>query len=277
MWDTLVCPFDHRPLAVSQWRWLCCTHCGRGYPVLDGIPRLLPSENRAAWVRWLNRWAKQAAASPFAAGVRLDEESRGRLRTRARQWQAALGELFSWDFDTQVLQISLSGELLIHHFQWGARFAVNPLAGFFADRGLLRWGRVRWVHCQPEQLPFASRAFDLVLLDDVLLWCESPQAALAQVARCLKPQGVLCLRWSRSPSSPQADTISAPAAAGRLQPQFRELSAEQIRDGLDRQGLHVLQERISSAAEHASTLWLCGTQETGRHHVEQLAALPASL
>ncbi len=278
MWDTLVCPFDHRPLAISQWRWLSCTHCGRGYPVLDGIPRLLPPENRAGWVRWLNRWATQAARSPFAAGVRLDDEGRRRLRNRARQWQKALGELFAWDFDTQVLQVSLAGELLVHHFQWGSRFAVNPLAGFFADRGLLRWGRVRWVHAQPEQLPFASQAFELVLLDDVLPWCESPRRALAQAARCLKPQGVLCLWWSQPAEAPTPAASQLPAPGGGRR-QFRSVSADRTRTWLHRLGLRVLWESVpeSSPTTCTFTLWLCGAQETvSRHRLEQLASLSVS-
>ncbi|GEM_PF-5745286 len=280
MWDLLVCPFDHQPLAISQWRWLSCTHCGRGYPVLDGIPRLLPRENQVRWVRWLNAWAHQAAKSPFAAGVRLDEEDRRDLRQRARQWQRALGELFAWDFDTQVLQVSLAGELLVHHFQWGARFAVNPLAGFFADRGLLRWGRVRWVHAQPEQLPFASAAFDLVLLEDVLAWCEWPQAALAQAARCLKPRGVLCLQWSRPVLASRDATASAPAGAARgLRPQFRQVSAEQLRSWLHQAGLQVGWQWTSAAAAEGrwQAVWLCGPRQPGKEHpLEQLAGLSFS-
>jgi uncharacterized protein YbaR (Trm112 family) len=36
----LACPGDHAPLRVDG-DHLVCTGCGRGYPVVDGIPVLL--------------------------------------------------------------------------------------------------------------------------------------------------------------------------------------------------------------------------------------------
>ncbi len=269
MWDTLVCPFDHHPLAISQWRWLTCTHCGRGYPVLDGIPRILPPENRAGWVRRVNAWAERAARNPFAAGVRLNDEQRNRLRQRARRWENVLRDVFSWDYDSQVLQISVSGELLVHHFQWGNRFAVNPLAGFLADQGLLRWGRVRWVHAQGEWLPFASGSFDLVLLDGALQWCESPRRLLKQVARCLKPQGVLGVLWA---SVPEEDPDAALANPASLLPgplQLRSVSSGQASRWLEESGLHVLwqaapEPQVASPIASSSPLWLCGSTRAGQ-------------
>ena len=268
MWDALVCPFDHRQLAVSQWRWLTCTHCGRGYPVLDGIPRIVPPENHAGWVHRVNVWAQRAARNPFAAGVRLNDEQRGCLRQRARRWESVLRETFSWGYDSQALQISVSGELLVHHFQWGNRFAVNPLAGFLADQGLLRWGRVRWVHAQGEWLPFASGSFDLVLLDGALQWCESPRRLLKQAARCLKPQGVLGLVWPSGradASRPGAFPAGQSGLPGPLQ--LRRPSPQRVDRWLEQAGLRVFwparpRTRTSSSPIPGGTFWLCAATPT---------------
>ena len=39
----LVCPVDHQPLRDDE-NALVCTCCGRRYPIVDGIPVMLPEE-----------------------------------------------------------------------------------------------------------------------------------------------------------------------------------------------------------------------------------------
>ncbi len=232
MWEQLACPFDHQHLLVRGWQ-LVCTDCGRGYPVLDGVPRFVPPRNKPHWVRRLNRWARQVAQSPYAFPFLCGEEQRQRLRSWARGWEQTLEQLIPWDFRTRVLQLGVLGELMIHHFHWGTRFAVNPLAGYWADLGLLRWGRVRWVHAQGEWLPLSSQGFDLVLLGDALHWCESPRQLLNQVRRVLRPQGLV---WIQLLPNLQSSTVH---------PSLRELFLRPVRmqmllDSLKRLRLHVL-------------------------------------
>jgi len=43
----LVCPVDHAPLEDSD-DALTCTRCGRRYPIVDGIPDMVPVEEPAA-------------------------------------------------------------------------------------------------------------------------------------------------------------------------------------------------------------------------------------
>jgi len=38
--DLLVCPVDHHDLRMED-SLLICTHCGRRYPIEDGIPNML--------------------------------------------------------------------------------------------------------------------------------------------------------------------------------------------------------------------------------------------
>ncbi|MHB0939904.1 MAG: Trm112 family protein [Armatimonadota bacterium] len=39
----LVCPVDHGPLEDGE-NVLVCTQCGRRYPIIDGIPDMVPEE-----------------------------------------------------------------------------------------------------------------------------------------------------------------------------------------------------------------------------------------
>jgi len=39
----LVCPVDHSPLEESE-DALACPRCGRRYPIVDGIPDMVPEE-----------------------------------------------------------------------------------------------------------------------------------------------------------------------------------------------------------------------------------------
>ena len=43
--QVLACPVDKAPVSVDESRALVvCTQCGRGYPILDGIPVMLIDE-----------------------------------------------------------------------------------------------------------------------------------------------------------------------------------------------------------------------------------------
>lgn len=43
----LVCPVDHGPLEDNE-EALVCTQCGRRYPIVDGIPDMVPEEDGEA-------------------------------------------------------------------------------------------------------------------------------------------------------------------------------------------------------------------------------------
>ena len=40
----LVCPVDYQPLRDEE-AALVCTECGRRYPIIDGIPMMVPDES----------------------------------------------------------------------------------------------------------------------------------------------------------------------------------------------------------------------------------------
>ena len=196
-WDELVCPFDHGPLTGTS-NWLTCALCGRGYPLIDGIPALLAADEDPRWRRAQQRLAQRLADPRVNLFANYTEYRRrdGRLLEEHLATHVTLGPR------SRVLQVGPGGEAEIQYFRTGVRYAVEPLAGWLADCGRLRWGQVRWVAARGEELPFADGTFDAIVLRDVLDAVESPARVLEQCTRCLAPRGVLWIsseahaRWS---------------------------------------------------------------------------------
>ncbi len=196
MWEDLVCPIDQGSLA-GDGDWLACRRCGRGCPVLDGVPAFLSCDDDPYWLRAINH---QAARLPLEPPDDWSARSNA-LRTAARQLECALAPHVNLQPHSKILQVGLQGEGEIHHLRVGVRYAIDPLACLMAQRGLLRWGRVRWVAGRGEELPFPDRNFQLILLNDVLDRVESPLRVLQEAYRCLADDGVL---WISTPVAPAA-------------------------------------------------------------------------
>lgn len=64
-------------------------------------------------------------------------------------------------------------------------------AGLPKLRARGRPGRVRLAAGRAAQLPFADRTFDAVTFSYLLRYVDDPAATIAEMARCLKPGGVL--------------------------------------------------------------------------------------
>jgi SAM-dependent methyltransferase len=108
-------------------------------------------------------------------------------------------------------------------------FTGASVFGLDLDLAPLRFARgedreSRWVNGDARTLPFVAGAFDAVLCHFFLLWVHRPEAALAEMARVLRPGGwLLCL--------------AEPDYGGRLDapPPLGELGALQTR-ALQEQG-----------------------------------------
>ncbi len=186
MWDDLVCPTDHGCLERCH-QWLSCTSCGRGYPILDGIPTFLAADESPFW-----RARQQARIDALPA----DNDNRHyrwlpELRRRARFIEHLLSAHIPMRPTTKILQVGLHAQGELHHLGCGVRYGVDPLAGVLASRGLLKRGQVRWVTCCGEQLPFGDRNFDAILLCDVLHCVASPRRVFLEARRCLREDGLL--------------------------------------------------------------------------------------
>jgi SAM-dependent methyltransferase len=183
MWHELVCPADRGTL-VHHGGWLSCSRCGRGFPVLREIPTFLPEHDADSWRCRLQYDAMSLAAGGSRCASRV-------ARCRARY----LEQRFPWLSRSQprILRIGLCGEGEIHHLRGAERYAIDPLAGAAADAQQLRWGRIQWVQGRGEELPFRDGFFSLIVVAGALLRCESPHRLLAEAARCLHANGLLCL------------------------------------------------------------------------------------
>jgi SAM-dependent methyltransferase len=224
MWDDLVCPTDRGRLLGFR-DWLACQSCGRGYPVLDSIPTFLaPREDP----RWQLLQAQRIADLPAQSDEAAPERST-QCRQRARALEDRLARFLELSPASKVLQVGIRGEAELHHFRSGVRYGVEPLAGVLAERGLLKWGQVRWVAGRGEELPFPDRNFQLILLGDILDKVESPRRVLAEAARCLADDGVLWIssrvrRAGWLGSLRRRLARDGGAAAGRL----REFTAREL-------------------------------------------------
>jgi SAM-dependent methyltransferase len=93
--------------------------------------------------------------------------------------------------DARVIEVGSGAHGLIFYF--GARLGVgvDPLA--------VSYGSLfsRWQSCAPtvaaagESLPFADQSFDIVLCDNVVDHAESPPQIVRELARVLRPGGLL--------------------------------------------------------------------------------------
>lgn len=214
MWDELVCPedagrFEHAP------GWLSCVRCGRGYPIVDGIPHVFPADDPPHW-----RAAQQArldASAMAAAEGSVGLYPSHRLGRRVEGW---LRPYVRFGSATRLLELGSSGQALLAGFRCGVRYAVDPLAGALASYGLLRTGPVRWVAGSAEHLPLVSGAFDAVLLCGALEQAADPPHMLAETRRVLAPHGVVWLEvglaaravWGRGDDC----AVRVSAASGRL-------------------------------------------------------------
>jgi demethylmenaquinone methyltransferase/2-methoxy-6-polyprenyl-1,4-benzoquinol methylase len=65
-----------------------------------------------------------------------------------------------------------------------------------------RQGQVRLVVARAEQLPFANGAFDAVMFSYLLRYVDDPAGTVAEMARCLRPGGVLASLEFHVPPNP---------------------------------------------------------------------------
>jgi SAM-dependent methyltransferase len=93
--------------------------------------------------------------------------------------------------EARVLEVGSGAQGLIFFFGAERGIGVDPLAQAYA--GLFpEWqDRVSTVAAFGESLPFTEGSFDIVLCDNVVDHAESPKGIVAEIARVLKPSGLL--------------------------------------------------------------------------------------
>ena len=105
--------------------------------------------------------------------------------------RAILNSLHPIDAYTRVLEVGSGAQGLVFFFGSERAVGVDPLAQSYAQL-FPDWQReVITVAAFGESLPFTESSFDIVLCDNVVDHAESPRAIVAEIARVLKPSGLL--------------------------------------------------------------------------------------
>ena len=93
--------------------------------------------------------------------------------------------------EARVLEVGSGAQGLIFFFGAEQGVGVDPLALSYAKLFPEWQDRVSTIAAFGETLPFAESSFDIVLCDNVVDHAESPKGIVAELARVLKPSGLL--------------------------------------------------------------------------------------
>jgi ubiquinone/menaquinone biosynthesis C-methylase UbiE/uncharacterized protein YbaR (Trm112 family) len=186
--DLLACPACGGELAFSErdhGEWLGCTRCTRSFPVIAGIPRFVSSEAYTAsfGFQW-NRFRRTQLDSANGTSISRDRflAQSGWTPEMLRGARVLDGGAGSGRFAEVAL--SLGAEVVALDYST----AIEALAGNFPAGA-----RLTLVQGDLLALPFKAASFDVVYSFGVLQHTADARAALAQLARVLKPGGRLAV------------------------------------------------------------------------------------
>ena len=108
-----------------------------------------------------------------------------------------LNNYFEITNSTKILEIGSGAAGIISCLQSNIRFGVDPLEELFAS--IERFKKIRdpkviYIAAKGEELPFPDSYFDIIIIDNVLDHCESPQRIVSEIYRVLKVSGIVYLR-----------------------------------------------------------------------------------
>ena len=93
--------------------------------------------------------------------------------------------------NASVLEVGSGAHGLIFFFEAAERIGVDPLAEEYRHLFPVWQERSTTIAARGEQLPFENGRFDLVLCDNVVDHAESPRRIVEEIARVLRPGGLL--------------------------------------------------------------------------------------
>ena len=91
----------------------------------------------------------------------------------------------------RVLEVGSGAHGLIFFFGTDDGIGVDPLADHFSKLFPAWQARVRTIAAGGENLPFEDASFDIVLCDNVVDHAEDPRRTIEEMARVLRPGGLL--------------------------------------------------------------------------------------
>jgi ubiquinone/menaquinone biosynthesis C-methylase UbiE len=108
----------------------------------------------------------------------------------SRSVRQRLNAVRRFEPNDRILEVGCGAHGLIFAWEGGRRVGVDPLAVDYS--ALFPWqDRARTIAAFGEQLPFRSASFDVVLCDNVVDHAERPEVIVEEIARVLKPEGIL--------------------------------------------------------------------------------------
>jgi SAM-dependent methyltransferase len=153
---------------------------------------------RRWWKRATARRAERALARQLdyqrhkAAALRGHEAERVAMMIRhSREVRAKLEAVKPIGETARVLEVGCGAHGLIFYFGAGEGVGVDPLADHYAGLFPAWQDRARTVAAAGENLPFEDASFDVVLCDNVVDHAEDPSGIVSEIARVLKPGGLL--------------------------------------------------------------------------------------
>lgn len=178
----LVCPDCRRPLEGGGEAGFACSPCAGRFPVVDGVPFLLPAAAAARFQEVLDGEGRAMAAEYRANGWR-------RLLARLRPpslllpLEPALAapemDFLYRDGDRPRVVLSVGGGPARHRAE-----EINLNIAPFPNVDLVADG---------HRLPLADASVDTVICKAVLEHVEDPGAVVAEIARVLRPGGLVYL------------------------------------------------------------------------------------
>lgn len=121
---------------------------------------------------------------------RLIAEEIERHKKKALILEENWKKFISLNKNSKILQIGCGPEDVINYFKTGKKYSIDPLAEFYKKKFGLDYSSVNFIEGRAENLPFEDNSFDVVILANVLDHVETPDKALSEIKRVLKPEGI---------------------------------------------------------------------------------------
>lgn len=177
------------------------------------------------------------------------------LRTLADVVERAVRPILECGPAVSAIEVGAGPVGIVPFLNVGRRVATDPLDGVFEETPLYRELReaaredgTEYVAAMGEDLPFEDGTFDLYVTDNVLDHMQSPQRALAEAHRVLRPGGAAYVRvhvyhgWGRA-----VRRVMEVAQIDHGHP--HSLSTDSLRALAEGEGFHVVHSSRSSYSE----------------------------
>lgn len=156
-----------KQLQIKRTRWLQAQEYERGFWQRLGASIEDGSTNQLDWYKW-----------------------------RANQLEELLARVPGGRPSGRVLEIGSGPIGIVNFLDWGERYAIDPLEGFYRQRPALiklRNPGSTYLEGSGERLPLEDGSCALVIIDNVIDHTFAPGQILQEISRVLEPHGRLYL------------------------------------------------------------------------------------